>query len=163
MNDAREGQRAEPADHAGVAFFPPLLLALALLVGFGARWIVSVEWVPGALAVFVGPAVTAVSLGLFLWAVYTMRAGDASIPTNEPTDAIVTRGAFRFSRNPIYVSMLLLQVGVGIWANSLWFLGLAAISAMLLSWGVISREEQYLERKFGTDYLAYKALVRRWL
>ncbi len=158
LNDAQESPGSEPADHAGVAFQPPLLLALALLVGFGARWLVSLEWVPGA-----GPAVIAVSLGLFSWAVYTMRSGDASIPTNEPTDAIVTRGAFRFSRNPIYVSMLLLQVGVGIWANSLWFLGLAAISAMLLSWGVISREEQYLERKFGEEYLAYKARVRRWL
>ncbi len=163
LNDAQESQRSEPADHAGVAFHPPLLLALALLVGFGARWIVSLEWVPGALAVFVGPAVTAVSLGLFSWAIYTMRSGDASIPTNEPTNVIVARGPFRFSRNPIYVTMLLLQVGVGIWANSLWFLGLAAISAMLLSWGVISREEQYLERKFGTEYLAYKTRVRRWL
>ena len=58
-----------------------------------------------------------------------MRAGDASIPTNRPTNAIVRGGPFRFSRNPVYVAMLLLQVGVGIWANSLWFLGLAAISA----------------------------------
>ena len=82
MNDAQESQRSEPVDHAGVAFHPPLLLALALLIGFGARWIVSLEWVPGALAVFVGPAVTAVSFGLFFWAAYTMRAGDASIPTN---------------------------------------------------------------------------------
>ena len=134
-----------------------------MLVGFGARWIVSLEWVPGALTVSVGPAVTAVSLGLFSWAVYTMRAGDASIPTSQPTNAIVIRGPFRFSRNPVYVAMLLLQLGVGIWANSLWFLGLAAISAVLLSWGVISREERYLERKFGMEYLAYKSLVRRWL
>jgi protein-S-isoprenylcysteine O-methyltransferase Ste14 len=163
LSDAPKRQGSELVDHAGVAFHPPLLLGIALLVGFAARWIVSLAWVPGALAVFVGPAVTAVSFGLFLWAVHTMRAGDASIAPSQPTNALVTRGPFRFSRNPIYVGMVSLQVGVGIWANSLWFLGLAAVSAMLLSWGVISREEQYLEREFGEEYVAYKALVRRWL
>ena len=92
-----------------------------------------------------------------------MRRGDASIPTNEPTAAIVVRGPFRFSRNPIYLAMLLLQLGVGIWANSLWFFGLASLFVMFLWWGVISREERYLERKFGAEYVSYKAGVRRWL
>ena len=61
-----------------------------------------------------------------------MRTGNALIPTSEPTEAIVTRGPFWFSRNPIYLSMLLLQVGIGIREKSLWFLGLAAVSAALL-------------------------------
>jgi protein-S-isoprenylcysteine O-methyltransferase Ste14 len=59
--------------------------------------------------------------------------------------------------------MVLLQVGIGIWANSLWFVGLEVIAAALLWWGVISREERYLERKFGAGYLSYKERVRRWL
>ena len=59
--------------------------------------------------------------------------------------------------------MVALQVGVGIWANSGWLLGLAALSAGLLWWGVIAREERYLERKFGAAYLEYKARVRRWV
>ena len=59
--------------------------------------------------------------------------------------------------------MLALQVGVGIWANSGWFLGLAGVSVGLLWWGVISREERYLEGKFGNAYLQYKARVRRWV
>ena len=57
----------------------------------------------------------------------------------------------------------LMQIGMGFWANTLWCLLIAAISAALLVWGVISREELYLEGKFGTDYVAYKARVRRWL
>ena len=96
----------------------------------------------------IGPIVTVASFGWFFWAVYTMRTGDASIPTSEPTNTIVVRGPFRFSRNPIYLSMLLLQVATSIWANSLWFLGLAVVFAVLLWWGVILREEQYLEHKF---------------
>ena len=59
--------------------------------------------------------------------------------------------------------MILLHVGVGVWTNSLWFFVLAAISVALLTWGVILREERYLERKFGAEYLSYKSRVRRWI
>ena len=104
-----------------------------------------------------------VSLVLFFWAVYSMRRGGASIPTGEPTERIVFGGPYRFSRNPIYLAMLLLQIGISFWANSVWFLLFAASFAALLVWGVILREERYLERKFGADYEAYKTLVRRWL
>lgn len=163
MNPTQEGAQTEPPDNAQVAFHPPLLLALALIIGFVIRWAAPLPFLPRGLSVSLGPMVTAASFGLFFWAVYTMRAGNASIPTSEPTDAIIVRGPFRFSRNPIYLSMLLLQVGVGIWANSPWFFMLAAISAVLLSWGVISREERYLERKFGSEYSSYMSRVRRWL
>ncbi len=161
--NSTQSTEPERPDSAGVAFRPPLLLALVIIVGFLARWIAPLDSLPRTVSTFIGPMVTAASFGLFFWAVYTMRRGDASIPTNEPTTAIVVRGPFKFSRNPIYLAMLLLQLGVGIWANSLWFFGLAALFVMLLWWGVISREERYLERKFGAEYVSYKAGVRRWL
>ncbi len=163
MNSTPESQQPELLDHAGVAFHPPLLLALVLVVGFVARWLVPLNFLPRSLSTFIGPVVTAVSFGWFLWAVYTMRTGGASIPTGKPTNVIVARGPFRFSRNPIYLGMLFLQVGISIWANSLWFLGLAVVSAVLLWRGVISHEERYLEYKFGAEYLSYKGRVRRWL
>ncbi len=163
MNSTQEPLRPEFPDHAGVAFHPPVLLALVLVVGFLARWLVPLNFLSPVISMYLGPIVTAASFGGFFWAVYTMRTGDASIPTNEPTNVIVVRGPYRFSRNPIYLSMLFLQVGTSIWANSLWFLGLAIVSAALLWWGVISREERYLERKFGAEYLSYKGRVRRWL
>ena len=150
-------------DHAGVAFHPPLMLGLLLAVGLGLRALVPARFLPDSLASMGGPIIVAAALVLFLWAVRTMRAGGASIPTNEPTDAIVQAGPYRFSRNPIYLAMVLLLAGVGVWANSLWLVGLAVIDAILLSWGVISREEAYLERKFGADYAAYTDKVRRWL
>ena len=163
MNSTQEPLRPELLNHAGVAFHPPLLLALVLVVGFLARWLVPLNFLPRGLSMSIGPSVTAASFAWFFWAVYTMRTGGASIPTHEPTNAIVVRGPFRFSRNPIYLSMLLLQVGTSIWANSLWFLGLAIVSGVLLRWGVILREERYLEHKFGAEYLSYKGRVRRWL
>ena len=163
MNPPHDSQPSTKPDHAGVAFHPPFLLAFAILTGFLARWLVPLAFLSPSLATSLGLVIIVAAFGVFFWALYTMQTGNASIPTSEPTDAIVIRGPFRFSRNPIYLSMVLLQVGIGVWANSLWFLGLAVVSAVLLWWGVISCEEQYLERKFGTEYMAYKERVRRSL
>ena len=91
--------------------------------------------------------------------------GHRTLPGENVDDAqrkTPPRGPYRFSRNPIYLGMVLLQIGVGDWSNSLGFIGLAALSVVLLNWGVISREERYLARKFGQPYLAYKERVRRW-
>ena len=163
MTKTHEVVQPEAPDHAAVAFHPPVLLLLALLLGFGARWLTPLRFLPGATTVPLGPMVVAASFGWFIWAVVTMRQAGGSIPTSDPTEAIVRRGPYGWSRNPIYASMVALQMGVGIWANSGWFLGLAAASAGLLWWGVVAREERYLERKFGNAYLDYKAQVRRWL
>jgi len=162
---ARAGKatvEARQPDHAGAAFHPPLLLVASLGIGFLLRWLAPLPVLTTA-SVLVGPAIVALSFGIFFWAAGTMLRGHTSIPTNRPTGAIVAGGPFRFSRNPIYLSMILLHIGVGAWTKSLWFFALAAISVALLTWGVISREERYLERKFGAEYLAYKTRVRRWI
>lgn len=161
MTSERSGQREHP-DHAGVAFHPPLLLLCSIGLGFGARWLAPAEFVPRSWPVVGGPVLVAASFGLFLWAVNTMRHGGASIPTGEPTDSLVVSGPYRLSRNPIYLSMVCLLLGIAIWANSLWFIGLAATTVALLNWGVIAREERYLELKIAAEYSAYKGRVRRW-
>jgi len=158
----RPAEDAKQPDHAGVAFHPPLLLLASLGVGFLLRWLVPLS-VPTSVPAMIGQAVVALAVAVFLWTVSTMLRGHASIPTNRPTDAIVTGGPFRFSRNPIYLSMILLQIGVGAWTKSVWFFVLAAISAGLLTWGVIVREERYLEQTFGDEYRSYKSRVRRWI
>ena len=163
MTTTHEVAPTQRPDHAGVAFHPPVLLLLALLGGSGARWITQLPFLPDGVTGPVGLTVVIASFTWFGWAVRTMRSGGASIPTSEPTDAIVTRGPYGMSWNPIYLSMVMLQVGVGIWANSVWFLALAACSAGLLWSGVISREERYLHQKFGDAYLEYTKRVRRWI
>lgn len=150
-------------DHANVAIFPPLLFGLSLVAGFGLRAIFPSPFLSDRLAWIGGPFVVGVALILAAWAVRTMHAGGASIPTGDPTDVIVRDGPYRFSRNPIYLAMVLSLAGIGVWANSLWFVGLAIVTAVLLSWGAITREEAYLQRKFEDQYLAYKNSVRRWL
>ena len=150
-------------DHAGVAFHPPVVLGILLAVGFGLRAFVPARFLPDGVAAIGGPIIVVAALALFVWAFRTMRSGGASVPTNEPTDVIVQAGPYRSSRNPIYLAMVLLLAGVGVWANSLWLIGMAVLDGILLSWGVISREEAYLRRKFGTEYSAYTERVRRWL
>ena len=164
-NDESRLDNENLPDHAGVAFHPPLMLGFLLAVGFGLRALVPlpIPSVPEGIASIGGPIIVVVALVLAIWAARTMRAGGASIPTNESTDAIVSAGPYRFSRNPIYLAMVVLLVGVGVWANSLWLIGMAVVDAILLVWGVISREEAYLRRKFGTEYADYTKRVRRWL
>ena len=76
---------------------------------------------------------------------------------------IVHTGPYRWSRNPIYLSFSLLQLGVAYWVNSLWLLVTLILAVALMSFVVIPREEQYLETRFPSDYSPYKASVRRWL
>jgi protein-S-isoprenylcysteine O-methyltransferase Ste14 len=92
-----------------------------------------------------------------------MFALNTPLDVRKPTADIVPSGVFRMSRNPIYLRMLLLCGGVAIAANSLWVLVLVLPFAFILQKGVIEPEEAYLERKFGSKYLRYKAKVRRWI
>lgn len=90
------------------------------------------------------------------------RAGTDPRPSR-PSTAIVTSGPFRFMRNPMYVGTTSLYAGVSLLANAVWPLVLLVPLLLVLRWGVVSREERYLEAKFGDSYRAYRAQVRRWL
>lgn len=150
-------------DHAQVAFPPPVVPLLGLALGVAAGRIWPLPFLPVGPAATVGRAITAASVALFVWAVATMLAGRASLPPHLPTNALVVHGPYRFSRNPIYLAMVVLLVGMGVATNNAWFLLLAVAGWWLLRQGVILREESYLERKFGAEYAAYRAAVRRWL
>ncbi len=73
---------------------------------------------------------------------------------------IVRTGPYRFSRNPIYLAFSLFQFGISVWVNSVWLLATLAGAVALIHYVVIRREEQYLGRRFGAQYLDYKASVR---
>ena len=142
---------------------PPFIylgaIALGLLLHFAwPVWLVS-RAVSGPL----GGTAVLVAVALFLSAVRTFRTAGTPVPGNNPTTTIVRTGPYRFSRNPIYLSFSLLQLGVACWVNSLWLLLTLIPAVALMSLVVIPREEHYLETRFPSDYLPYKASVRRWL
>ena len=82
---------------------------------------------------------------------------------DRPATALISAGPYRFSRNPLYVASALLYTGASLWFGALWTLTLLPFPLGILQFYVIAREERYLERRFGREYLDYKARVRRWL
>jgi len=111
----------------------------------------------------VGAIVTVLAIALFVSAVRTLRAAGTPIPGNRPATTIVRTGPYRVSRNPIYLALSLVQLGLSLWVNSLALL-ITLIPAVALMWlVVIPREERYLEARFPSEYSPYKASVRRWL
>jgi protein-S-isoprenylcysteine O-methyltransferase Ste14 len=85
------------------------------------------------------------------------------VPTNKPIRALVTTGIHGRTRNPIYLGFFLVYVGLGMAVHSTWILMLTMPVAVVIRYGVVAREEAYLERRFGDAYRDYKARVRRWV
>jgi protein-S-isoprenylcysteine O-methyltransferase Ste14 len=147
---------------AGVIARPPLLFGAALMIGLAADRLLLVPFaVPdagliGALLIVVGVAVAVAGIRDFTRAM-------TPVPTNLPTRSLVTTGIHGWSRNPIYLAMFLLYCGIGVASQSAWTLMLMFPLALTIRYGVVAREEAYLERRFGGAYREYQSRVRRWL
>lgn len=154
-----------PGDHPGVIAPPPLIFIGFLVAGIAADHFVQgpsfalPAWARiGAAALLGGVAfwLIASAIGLF------HRAGTASRPWVEST-AIVTTGIYGLTRNPMYLAMAMLFAAIAL-ALDIVVAVLFLIPALLvIEFGVIRREERYLEAKFGEEYRRYKARVRRWI
>ena len=142
---------------------PPLVYLVALLFGVGLDLVRPARWLPAELGAWVGVPIMVAALALFLSSIRGFKAAGTPVPGNKPATAIVQSGPYRFTRNPIYLAFALLVLGVACALNSLWLLGALAAAVSVMSFVVIPREERYLERRFGVEYLDYKAKVRRWL
>jgi protein-S-isoprenylcysteine O-methyltransferase Ste14 len=155
---------AEATDKSDAVVRPPIAWALAILVGMGLDWLYPIPFLPTPVsAAWVGGAIFALGFVLAIWAIATIRMAGTRVETNKPTTAIVENGPYRFTRNPIYLGMLLGQTGLAIGFNSLWILATLVPFYFVIRYGVVMREEAYLERKFSKVYLDYKSRVRRWL
>jgi protein-S-isoprenylcysteine O-methyltransferase Ste14 len=100
---------------------------------------------------------------LAAWFARTMRRADTTMHINKPVSSVVQDGPFRFSRNPGYLSLTMLYAGIAVLRNALWAIVLLPLVVYVIQREVIEREEGYLERTFGEEYLNYKARVRRWV
>ncbi len=152
-------------DHADVIAPPPLIFGGALLAALITDWLIDgpgvgpdyvLEWLPGL-------ALTLGGLALMFIGVVQLRRADTNIEPWKPSTTLVTTGLYRFSRNPIYLGMTLAYLGVTLLADSLLALVVLPLVLIFVRFGVIEREERYLEGKFGEAYRAYKGRVRRWI
>lgn len=139
---------------------PPLVYLGAMAAGIllQAAWPVGLGlWAP------LGAAAMLLAVGLFVWAVQTLRLAGTPVPGDRPTTAVVRAGPFRYSRNPIYLAFSLFHFGIACWMDSAWLLLTLLPALALMSIVVIPREERYLSGRFASEYLPYKSAVRRWL
>jgi len=154
----------DTADTAQAIIRPPLAWALAVIAGLGLDWLVPLRFLPAGLpAGWLGVIVFVLALALFAWAIVTITRAGSNVPGNRPTTVIVDSGPYRFTRNPIYLGMFLGLIGLAIAFDNPWLLMMLAVFAPIIRYGVVAREETYLERKFGDVYRGYRARVRRWL
>lgn len=159
-------ENAVQHDTSGVRFPPPLYYLIGLLVGFiiqrfypiylakpGHRIITDVL---GGIWIFLGLLLAGWALLIF------HRVGTSPIP-HRPTTALALDGPYRLTRNPMYLAMALICIGIGLAVNMLWPLASVPVVMVLVDRMVIAREERYLANKFGDHYRDYLKHVRRWI
>jgi protein-S-isoprenylcysteine O-methyltransferase Ste14 len=156
--------RAEQiSDSPNVAVFPPALFGGTLVLGLILHWLRPVPLLPPVIGRVLGVVLLLLSGWLARSAEAAMKRAGTNVRPDQPTLSIVTDGPFRFTRNPLYLATTGLYLSVALLVNALWPLILLPPMLAVLQWGVIRREERYLEAKFGAPYLAYRAQVRRWV
>jgi protein-S-isoprenylcysteine O-methyltransferase Ste14 len=158
------GERQEAREGAGVRIPPPALSAGAVLLGIGLGWAWKLEFAGGSsLPIALGAAAICGGVAILLSAFSVFRRIDQHPDPRKPTPVIARDGAYRFTRNPMYLGLSLLQVGIGMALGNAWILLLLVPVVLFLHYGAILPEERYLERKFGDEYTSFKASVRRWI
>ena len=151
-------------DAPDIVVLPPVLVGGTMIVGLIVHYLLwQVNVLPMLLSRILG-VVVFVSSGILAHLAHRamQRAGTNVLPT-QPTLAIATDGPFRFTRNPLYIAAIGVYLGVTLWVNSLVMLLAIIPMALVLHRGIVLREERYLSAKFGGEYDAYRARVRRWL
>jgi protein-S-isoprenylcysteine O-methyltransferase Ste14 len=149
-----------------VLFFPPLLFACLLGVAIGLEGAAPL----GVLAPMgfsatgvVGAVLCAAALGLAVWAMVSFRKAGTHIEPIKPALNLVVSGPYRITRNPMYVGLVTLMLGLSLAASLDWGVLLVPVLWALLHWGVVLKEEAYLTDTFGAPYLDFLSRTRRWL
>ena len=150
-------------DNPGVSVPPPLIYVVPLLLGLIIDRRRHVPFLPHAVSRGLGFSLLGGGAVLNVWFLRTIRKTDVPIRTDKPVPRLTTEGPFRYSRNPSYLALAMIYAGVAVLRNSLWAMLLLPLVVTVMQREVIGREERYLERAFGEEYLTYKGKVRRWV
>jgi protein-S-isoprenylcysteine O-methyltransferase Ste14 len=150
-------------DNPGFLVPPPLTYLLTLVLGLVLDRRSHVPFLPRGVARILGWTLLGGGVLLNGWFNLTMRRVDTPIDPRKPVSNLTTEGPFRYTRNPAYLSLTLLYAGIALLRNALWAILLLPLVLFAIQRDQIEREERYLERTFGEEYLAYKERVRRWV
>ena len=164
MTEIRQQEQQEPAKTgAAVLVKPPQLFLTAIVSGLLLQLLWPLTFNGSAATILIGLSLISGSLGLMFWAEGTFKRWETAVNPDNPVTTLVTSGPYRFSRNPMYLAFVLIQIGIGLALSSWWLFITLPPAWIMLRWGAIAREEQYLTEVFGDEYLDYKTAVRRWL
>ena len=153
-------------DSPDIVALPPLLMLGAVIASAMLNFIWPLDLLPPP----PNPWVTATAIGLgvigfalAIWGALTFRKAETNIDPREPSLVLVSSGPYRFTRNPMYVGLLFALPAIGLLLSVEWSVPMVAPLWAALHWGVVLREEAYLEAKFGQPYRDYLARTRRWI
>lgn len=167
MSSSPNAGNRDDADTAGIPFPPPVFFLIALGAGFALQHFVPLPVARTTTGIDVleiaGAGLVIAAAALAAWALVSFRSARTSPFPERPSDSLVVRGPFRFTRNPLYLAMAAIHAGAALFANALWPLLFLVPAVLAIRFLVIAREERYLRRRFGSEYEAYCRSVRRWL
>jgi len=149
-------------DHPHVIALPPLIYLTALIVGAIAHFLNPRPLFTWQGVFWVGIVLVLGAIGLAVWARRTMVGAGTNVNPYEPALSVVRHGPYRLTRNPMYLAMMIGYTGVVLMINGLWPAVMIVPLLWIIQWGVIAREERYLEAKFGEVYKDYRRATRRW-
>jgi protein-S-isoprenylcysteine O-methyltransferase Ste14 len=152
----------DPAIRPATLIPPPLVYAVALLAAWWLHGRLPLPLDAGALARPLGWALIGLGLAGFAWALVAILARHTTVNPYKAASSLVTRGPFRYTRNPIYVSDWFVYAGAMLLLRTAWPLLLAPAVFLVMRFMVVAHEERHLEARFGDEYRDYKARVRRW-
>lgn len=152
-------------DSAGVVIMPPAVLIGCFVLGGLLEWSVGGVGLPGPRMLHWGLGMVLAVFGCWfmMWGHNRFRSLGVNVPPVLPVSQLVVDGAHRYSRNPMYVGIVFILVGLGICFGSSWLVLSALGMISYLSFYVVPKEEAYLTRRFGDEYREYCQSVRRWL
>jgi protein-S-isoprenylcysteine O-methyltransferase Ste14 len=154
-------------EHSQVVVFPPVIPLSGFLLGILLERLYPVNaWVWSPLRTglrVLGAVVLCLGAAGFAWMVVTMKKARTPINNYRTPIALVESGPFRRTRNPMYLFGSIAYAGLALVLVELWALALLAVVFALTHYGVVLREEAFLERRFGDRYRQYMARVPRWL
>ena len=142
---------------------PPVVYLGTIVIGFVLNRFFHTGFLHLSLRLIAGIPITLISIGLSALTFRTFIKHGASVDHKKATEVLITTGPFHISRNPLYLSGVILVIGMGLVLNSLWILAMLIPSMLLIQYGAIYPEEAYLLEKFGKEYVEYKSSVRRWI
>lgn len=154
---------SQSEDNAGILMHPPIYYIGAMVIGFTLDY---VHVLPIGYKNITGPASIVVFLvGLFIMVMgfkkFTQHKQSPSVHAS--AGQVFTSGIYSFTRNPLYLGLLMMVFSVGLFFDKAWLLIVCAPLVILMTILVIKKEEAYLTQKFGAQYLDYKQKVRRWI